>query len=150
MMNAKRWLLVNTFLVAILLGVVSPLLLAEETAVDEAIAEEAPPMKEYFVVLLSHGPNRDQPDSVAQEMQVRHLANIDRMWREGKAIIAGPFGDGNGGMIILTNTDLEETTRLVGRDPMVEAGRLVAEIRPWWAQAGILPESAGEAHGENH
>lgn len=107
-------------------------------------------MREYFIVLLTHGPNRDQPDSVVQEMQKQHLANIDRMWKEGKAIIAGPFGDGSGGLIIMTNTDFEEATKLVGRDPMIKAGRLTADIRSWWAEEGILPEPPVPAGVEKH
>jgi len=108
---------------------------------QEAAAEPEPPrMREYFVVILDHGPNRDQPDSVAAELQKQHLANIDKMWRMKKAIISGPFGDGRGGLIIMTNTTREEAERLVGEDPMIKIGRLTAEIRSWWAAEGILPE----------
>lgn len=123
---------------------------AEDPGANEESQTSMPPMKEYFIVLLNHGPNRDQPDSVVQSMQVAHLANIDRMWKERKAIIAGPFGDGSGGLIIMTNTTLEEARQLVGRDPMIKAGRLVADIRSWWAQEGILPEPSPPDSVENH
>lgn len=123
---------------------------AEDPNANGESQEAMPRMKEYYIVLLNHGPNRDQPDSVVQTMQAAHLANIDRLWKERKAIIAGPFGDGSGGLIIMTNTTLEEARQLVGRDPMVKAGRLVADIRSWWAQEGILPEPSPPDSVENH
>lgn len=96
--------------------------------------------KDYFVVMLDHGPNRDQPDSVAQKLQEQHLANISRMADMGKAIVAGPFGDSRGGMIIMTNTSKEEAEKLLAEDPMIKIGRLTATVRSWWAAEGILPE----------
>lgn len=127
-------------IVLLALGATALPIAAQETADQDESAEPQWKLKEYFVVFLDHGPNRDQPDSVAQELQKQHLANIDRLWKMGKAIISGPFGDGRGGLIIMTNTTREEAEKLVAEDPMIKVGRLTAEVRSWWAAEGILPE----------
>ncbi|MFZ4619956.1 MAG: YciI family protein, partial [Bacteroidota bacterium] len=67
-----------------------------------------------------------------------HMANILRLYNEGKMDIAGPMGydEDLRGIFIFNCTSYEEVLNLCATDPAVKAGRLVAEIHSWWAQKG--------------
>jgi|SRR6476661_2672705 len=96
-------------------------------------------MKQYFFVMLSKGPNRSQDKATADQLQKDHIANIERLAKEGHLNVAGPFGDeGNWrGIFIFKTKTLEETKAMVESDPMIKAGRLAYEIHPWWCQKGV-------------
>jgi acetyl esterase len=106
-------------------------------------AQDKPPqceMTNYLMGFLRKGPNGGTGD--AQEnarLMQGHLANIHRMSAAGKLAVAGPFTD-NGdirGILIFQNTTAEEAKALVAADPMVKSGRLVLELHPWYAAAGL-------------
>jgi alpha-L-fucosidase 2 len=67
------------------------------------------------------------------------MANIRRMAAAGKLTVAGPFSDGGDmrGMFIFNNTTMDEARALADTDPAVKAGRLVLELHPWYAGAGL-------------
>lgn len=95
-------------------------------------------MKQYFFVMLKRGPNRGQDSVTAKKLQEGHMANINRMAKEGKLAIAGPFGD-NGdwrGIFIFDMKNMEDVKKEVEQDPAIQAGRLAYEIHPWWAGRG--------------
>ncbi|MEZ5017755.1 MAG: YciI family protein [Flavipsychrobacter sp.] len=93
-------------------------------------------MKQYYFVMLKKGENRDEniDTAIVNELQRKHLANIDRLADEGKIIVAGPFGDdGDWRGIFIFNCDKqEEVEGLLNTDPMVAAKWLSYEIHPWW------------------
>jgi len=95
-------------------------------------------MKQYFMAFLTSGPNRDQPEEEAAEIQAGHLAHMNKLAEEKKICIAGPFGDDGlmRGIVIYNVATLEEAQALVKSDPAVIAGRLDIEVRPWWAAKG--------------
>lgn len=97
-------------------------------------------MKQYFFVFLNAVPDRPQLDSAkAMEIQTGHLANISKMWEEGKCILAGPFMDNHNtrGILIMDVTSKEEVEELLKNDPAITNGRLTAEIRPWYGPVGL-------------
>src|SRR4030095_15834961 len=49
-------------------------------------------MKRYWLVLLKKGPTRNQDSISAEKIQAAHMANINRLAKEGKMIIGGPIG----------------------------------------------------------
>ena len=61
-------------------------------------------MKKYWLVLLKRGPNRTHDSISAAKIQAGHMANINRLAKEGKIIMAGPIGhDGDlRGIFIMT------------------------------------------------
>lgn len=96
-------------------------------------------MQQYFIAFLKSGPNRSQSKAEADSLQALHLAHLGRMYEEGYADISGPFGD-NGdirGITIYNVPTQEMADSLANMDPMVNAGRLVIEIHPWWAAKGF-------------
>ena len=96
-------------------------------------------MKEYFVVFLKKGPNREKIDpKVAEELQTKHLKYLGNLYTEGKIVLNGPFGDDGElrGMSFYSVESLEEAERLATGDPMVKAGWLAVEVHPWFGAKG--------------
>lgn len=81
----------------------------------------------------------ETPDNA--ELQKAHMANIQRLADMKKLVVAGPFGD-NGdlrGIFVFRVSSLEEAQTLCATDPMIKAGRLAVELRPWQVPEGVLP-----------
>lgn len=96
-------------------------------------------MKEYFVVFLKKGANREKIDpKIAEELQTKHLEYLGNLYKEGKIVINGPFGDDGDfrGMSFYAVESLEEATKLATNDPMVKAGWLEVEVHPWFGAKG--------------
>lgn len=95
-------------------------------------------MKRYWLVLLKKGPNRTQDSISAAKIQAAHIANIERLGREGKLVMAGPMGieDDLRGIFILNCKDSAEVEMLVKTDTAVKTGRLIMKYYPWWTMKG--------------
>ena len=107
-----------------------------------APAGEPSQMGTVYLVLLKKGPAwtaQETPETRA--VQEAHMANIRAMWKAGKLIVAGPLGDPGEirGVFVFQVSTLEEATSLAASDPAVKAGRLVAEIHPWWVEKRVFP-----------
>lgn len=97
-------------------------------------------MQQYFIAFLKRGENRSQTKEEADSLQMLHMAHLGRMYEEGFADISGPFGD-NGemrGITIYNVPTLKIADSLANLDPMVQAGRLAVEVKPWWAAKGFM------------
>jgi uncharacterized protein len=107
-----------------------------------APAAEPSQMGVVFLFLLKRGPAWTGEETPAtRAVQEAHMANIRAMWAAKKLIVAGPLGD-NGeirGLFLFQVGTIEEATALAASDPAIKAGRLVAEIHPWWVEKRALP-----------
>jgi len=65
------------------------------------------------------------------EVRPAHLAYINKLFQEGKVVMAGPFTDKRGGMVIYKADTLEEAQRLAEADPAVTEGARTLELREW-------------------
>ena len=94
-------------------------------------------IRQYWFVMLTAGNNRNQDSAAAAKIQEGHMANIKRLYNEGKLKVAGPFGDEGKwiGLFIFDCETKEEVEKLVKTDPAIAAGRLNYEIHPWWTTA---------------
>ena len=106
--------------------------LAKDTAVYSG------EMKRYWLVLLQKGPNRNQDSISAEKIQAAHMANINRLAKEGKLIMAGPIGveDDLRGIFLMNCADSSEVEHFVKTDSAVIAGRLIMKYFPWWTMKG--------------
>ncbi|OUM90802.1 MAG: hypothetical protein BAA01_07440 [Bacillus thermozeamaize] len=60
-----------------------------------------------------------------------HLEYVNRLYKENKVLMAGPFTDGKGGMVIYRADSFEEAKRLAEADPVVAEGARTLELREW-------------------
>ena len=97
----------------------------------------------FWLLLLKRGPIRDQSRAEAAEIQAAHLRHLFTLRQRGQLRLFGPV-DGAGslrGLGVLTVSSREEAEALMADDPAVRAGRLRAEVRPWFTMPGdCLPE----------
>jgi uncharacterized protein YciI len=76
-----------------------------------------------------------------KKIQEGHMANINRLAKMGKLVLAGPFyedGDRRGVFIFKTES-LSEAQALTDTDPAVIAGRLKIDLYRWVVPGGMLP-----------
>jgi uncharacterized protein YciI len=95
-------------------------------------------MQKYFLVLLKKGPNRNQSQEEATEIQKRHLEHLAWLDKLGKVSIVGPSEghDTIAGFVLFNTETIKEADSLAHLDPAVKAGRLEVEVLPWWAAKG--------------
>jgi uncharacterized protein YciI len=70
------------------------------------------------------------PKEEVDKIMKGHMANIDRLAKEGKLISAGPF-DGGGGIFIFKSSSVSEVRQWLSSDPGVVAERWNIEILPY-------------------
>jgi uncharacterized protein YciI len=113
--------------------------MAQTKPVDSSHTTKRPEnqIRKYFFVMLIKGPNRSKDSATAAKVQDGHMANMSRLYYDGKLKVAGPFGDdGNWrGIFIFDCTTQEETEALLKTDPAIIAGSLKYEIHPWYTAA---------------
>jgi len=108
-------------------------------AQERAAPAEMGEMKQYAMCLYMKGPNRDQSPEEAEKLQSGHMQFIIENAEKGWIVIAGPMGeegDLRGILIFNPELDVEFVRNLMQEDPAVAAGRLIADVKPWWSQSG--------------
>lgn len=118
-----------------------------DTALVRKLGADDYGMKSYMFVVLKSGENTTEPKESQQKLFMGHLANINRLAKEGKLVVAGPFGKNENdfrGLFILNVTTLEEAEALLETDPAIKADLLRAEIYPWYGSAA-LPQYLDDA-----
>lgn len=125
----------HLFLIAFLAGS----LFYSKTAVAQTDMEKEYQMKQYMMVFLKAGPNRNQDSATKAKIQEGHLKNITRLANEKKMVLAGPFIDDGPfmGIFIFDVATVEEVKQLLATDPAIQAGRLDYEIHPWYGPGNI-------------
>ena len=124
----------------------------EAAPTTEAPRAEAPPkkfsMRTYYMAFLRRGPAwTKERTPEALEAGKGHMANIDRLARCGKLVIAGPFdvpadapADALAGIFIFDVATREEAVALTAQDPAVKAGRFTIDVLPWYGPTGLTYE----------
>lgn len=94
---------------------------------------------EQFVwVFLNTNPNRPTiPKAEAESLQAGHMANIGRLAKEGKLLVAGPFYTG-GGIFVFRPTSVDSVKLWVSTDPAVKAGRFALDFYPYRPMVGSI------------
>lgn len=109
--------------------------LAKKTGADEN------GMRRYVLVILKTGPTRMPDGDARKAMFAGHMANIQRLSKEGKLALAGPFAaDPSGwrGLFVLAVEDIEAAKALVATDPVIANGEMVAEYHTWYGSAATM------------
>lgn len=88
-----------------------------------------------FVFLNKKSDKQELPPEEVKKIMDGHIANIGRLAKEGKLIVAGPF-DGGGGIFILNTTSIDTATKWLSTDPGIKANRWNIEILPYQPRTG--------------
>jgi len=133
----KNLILVVTFIVAIVAASSNKTSSANSV---KSITDSTPTyqMKQYWLVLLRKGQNRNHSKEDGEKIQAAHMANINRLHQQGKIVMAGPAGNEQDirGIFVMDGKDSTEIASYVATDSAVITGRLRFEILPWWVAKG--------------
>jgi uncharacterized protein YciI len=141
-----RPLLLSTLLFTLLAAPLQAADQAEPAAArDEALATrlgaDERGMRPYVLVLLKTGPTRVPDGEARTAMFAGHFANMERLAKEGKLAVAGPFAknaDGLRGLFVMAVPTIEEARALTETDPVIVNGEMVAEYHPWYGSAALM------------
>ena len=116
-----------------------------DAALAQRLGADEMGMRRYVLVILKTGPTRVPDGDARKAMFAGHFANMERLAKEGKLALAGPFSDdpaGWRGLFLLAVADVEEAKRLTATDPVIVNGEMVAEYHPWFGSAAamLVPE----------
>ena len=118
---------------------------AYDAALAQRLGADEMGMRRYVLVILKTGPTRVPDGDARKAMFAGHFANMERLAKEGKLALAGPFSDdpaGWRGLFLLAVADVEEARRLTATDPVIVNGEMVAEYHRWYGSAAamVIPE----------
>lgn len=88
-----------------------------------------------FVFLNKRTDKAELSEAEVKKIMDGHLANIERLAKDGKLISAGPF-DGGGGIFIFKSKSAEQVKEWLQTDPGVQANRWRIEILPYYPRVG--------------
>lgn len=94
--------------------------------------------QELYLVFLNTNPDREELSTGdASAVQEGHLENIDRLYDQGKLLLAGPF-DGGGGVFVLKAKSFRDAEACLETDPAIVAERFHVETLPLGVQKGWI------------
>ena len=97
-------------------------------------------MKMYVFVVLVSGNNTSADKKFRDSCFAGHMQNIDRLVKENKLLVAGPFGKNDKnmrGLFVLNVPTIEEAKVLLDTDPAIKNGFLSPELYPWYGSAAL-------------
>ena len=97
-------------------------------------------MKNYYMVILKTGTYIEKDTAKRNVLFRGHMNNISQMVKDGKLIVAGPFGKNDlqfRGVFIFDVKTKDEVEKLLENDPTVKTGFFVADIIPWYGSAAL-------------
>lgn len=97
-----------------------------------------------FVFLNKKQQPGEMPKEEVEKIMAGHMANINRLAKEGKLLAAGPF-DGGGGIFIFKSNSKKQVEEWLSADPGVQAQRWNIEIFNYQPRVGSVC-SVGEPY----
>lgn len=97
-------------------------------------------MKSYVFVILKTGPVKIEDKEKQTELFKGHMDNINRLVKENKLVVAGPFGKNEltyRGLFIFNVKTVEEAKSLCDTDPAIKAGIFEVDLIPWYGSAAL-------------
>jgi len=90
-----------------------------------------------FVFLNKKTDKTELPEEEVKKIMDGHMANINRLAKEGKLISAGPF-DGGGGIFIFKSSSISQVREWLKTDPGVQASRWNVEVLSYYPRVGSV------------
>lgn len=109
-------------------------------------------MRTYYMGFLTRGSKwTPEVTDETRALQKAHIANIERLARDGRLLIAGPFSyepsdadQSLRGIFIFDTETRAEAEELAKTDPAVKAGRLAIRVIPWYGPYGLTYADHGK------
>lgn len=104
-------------------------------------------MRSYVFCTLKTGKTKIEDPEKSKEIFAGHFANMGRLAKQKKLVLAGPFVEGapKRGLYIFNVTTIEEAEQLVKTDPAVQAGVFEYELTKLYCSAALM--QINEIHG---
>jgi len=103
----------------------------------------------YYVVFLHPGPSsKVPPQAEADRIRTAHMANVQKMERDGVLMAAGPFEDTPAtitGIFVFKVDSMQAAKTLAAQDPLVVGYRNTVDVHAWQG-----PEGIGDEYLEMH
>ena len=111
-----------------------------DSALAQRLGADEHGMRSYVFVLLKTGPNKMPEGPERDEMYRGHFANMTRLSKEGKLVLAGPYDgvDGWRGLFVLAVKSIDEARALAATDPVLQKGEMVAEYHRYYGSAALM------------
>jgi len=122
----------------------------EKAAAAPAKSEAASQL--YFVFLNRPASRPEISKEKIEELQEGHMANIRRLYGEGKLLVAGPFMDDTAlrGIFVFQAASAGEVKEWLATDPALHAGRMVADVHAWHPAMGEIHHPTENQGMENY
>jgi uncharacterized protein YciI len=119
---------------------------------DEALAKKLGAddlgMREYVMCFLKTGPFKVEDPAKRSELMKGHFGMINRLAKEGKLVLAGPFSNGGEfrGIYLFDVKTVEEAKLLTETDPSIKVGYFTVEFIKWYGSAALM--QVNETHNK--
>ena len=82
-----------------------------------------------FAIIGTDGP---RGQALRPSLRQAHLDRLDALAREGRLVLAGPFGDGSGSLVVIEAPSLPDARAFAEGDPYVTGGVFASiDVRPF-------------------
>jgi uncharacterized protein YciI len=97
----------------------------------------AQPKSYVFVFLHKRNDKAELPKEQVDKIMEGHMANINKMAKEGHLLAAGPF-EGGGGIFVFNSTSVNDVTEWMKGDPGIQANRWKVEMLLYLPRTGSV------------
>ncbi len=97
----------------------------------------AQPKSHVFVFLHTRIDKPELSKEQVDKIMEGHMTNINKMAKENKLIVAGPF-EGGGGIFIFNSTSINDVTEWMRADPGIQANRWKVEMLLYTPRSGSV------------
>jgi len=111
-----------------------------DKAMADSLGADDNGMKSYVLVILKTGPVSIEDKDHKARLFKGHMDNINRLVKEKKMFVAGPFGKNDltyRGLFILNVKTIEEAKVLCDTDPAIKEGIFDVVLIPWYGSAAL-------------
>jgi uncharacterized protein YciI len=111
-----------------------------DLALAKSLGADGQGMRKYVLVILKTGPHRVPEGQARDRVFEGHFANMQRLAKAHKLVVAGPFGDKNDwrGLFVFAVATPAEAAALVATDPVIASGEMVAEYHTLYSTAALM------------
>jgi len=97
-------------------------------------------MRQFVMCFLKTGPLKVTDEAKRKDLMAGHFGMINRLAKEGKLILAGPFMDVGEfrGIYLFDVKTVEEAQKLTETDPSIKEGYFKVEFIKWYGSAALM------------